>query len=175
MNRALDILFVFACAAVLVTAVARSLFSSSGPQSRGLPSPFERNARVDNVVPGNYAAYARTVLLIINSGCEFCTASMPLYRRLVEAAAGCPEINMRFVSAEAPGTMYSYLSAHGFPKADLLSVSRSALRGTRYPTVLVANSSAKITTLWQGMLTPQGEAAALQLATCTLPSVSEDQ
>jgi hypothetical protein len=175
MNRALDILFVFACAAVLVTAVARSHSSSSRPPSPGLPSPFDRNARVDSVVPGNYAAYERTFLLIVNSGCEFCTASMPLYRRLVEAAAGCPEINMRFVSSEAPYTTHSYLAAHGFPNADVLSVSRTALRGTRYPTMLVANSSARIITLWQGTLTAQGEAAALQLATCTLPSISEDQ
>jgi hypothetical protein len=59
--------------------------------------------------------------------------------------------------------------------ARALSVSRTALRGTRYPTMLVANSSARIITLWQGMLTAQHEATALQLATCTPPCISEDQ
>ncbi|MEX1129995.1 MAG: hypothetical protein WEB50_15605 [Vicinamibacterales bacterium] len=166
----LDEAFLIACGMIVLVALAGSFGRPSGQGSAEPLSRFEVNQSLHDVVAADFSRYSSTILLLVHSQCQFCTASMPFYRAISAAVAECSGVGLRFVSSQPLETARAYTSEHGLGDVDIISVSNGMLRGTGYPTVVVVDSSGKVTARWRGFLREDRQTQALAALGCSTGS-----
>ena len=144
------------CAAVSVTAISRVWQPSA---VRVFAHPYQVGDTFDLIPPEELTQTDRTLLMVVQSHCSFCTESMPFYRRLMNLR---PQVagRVRFVavSLDQLKTGRAYLAEHGVEPDAILPYPPSneiRLRGT--PTVLVIDRGRTIVGLWTGKLEPSQE------------------
>jgi hypothetical protein len=91
---------------------------------------------------------------------------MPFCRALKAAANQCTGIGLRFVSSQPSEIARAYIRKHGLGDVDVISVPNGLLRGTGYPTVLLADSSGKVIARWRGFLRADRQAQAQAVIAC---------
>lgn len=100
------------------------------------------------------------LVLFINSECKYCSASMPLYRRLL-AERNERHLNLRVVAAakEDMSSLTQYLKTNGLsPDAAIALPTTTAIKTSSTPTLLLADDQRNITKVWVGALDPEREA-----------------
>lgn len=165
-DRIVDFAFLATCLvaiAVMTSNVGSSRPSETSRQDAG----FQVGDGVTSLVPADYEQRETTYLLLVNSGCKFCTAAMPFYRRLRDELDRCPSKAIKFVSRETPEVSRAYIAAHGLAGVPTVDVSLQILKGTRYPTILAIDRSGRVVGKWQGALPPSAEQDVLASAACS--------
>lgn len=151
--------------AVLFAAVVVNSWRAQ-PSSRQLQSPrYSVGDRLADMDPRvDFSAASRTVLLYVNSNCQFCVVSAPFYRRLVAHRNElAPPVRIIAIAKQPEGVLKSFLSVHGIvvDRAVALSDSSTFTMKTT-PAVLVVNRTGTIDSLWIGQIAAEDEEAALR-------------
>src|SRR5262249_9646858 len=71
-------------AAVFVVVQGRNFFASGTAAPGTPPAPYAVGGEAPVLEGVNYGQSSRTVVVFVNSGCHYCTASMPFYKTLIE-------------------------------------------------------------------------------------------
>ena len=128
----------------------------------GKPAEIRRPTeyRPGDTVPANpkleLAGAEQTLILFVRSGCRYCTASMPFYRQLAEAArhqAG--GVRLVAVSHEPREILARYLEEHQVRVDSAVSLSPAELRHFRVngtPTLLLVTRKQVVRKAWIGQL-----------------------
>lgn len=132
---------------------------------RANPAPTHSALTVSMKVslPGVYwAKNNRTLLLVMQKGCHFCTDSAPFYQRLVRETAGRGDIHLVAVLPQTTDESKKYLSDLGVNIEDIrqASLNSMSVRGT--PTLILVDSKGAVTNSWQGELSPDQESEVLR-------------
>lgn len=100
-----------------------------------------------------------SLVLIVQSRCRFCTASMGFYKKLQHS-----ERSARIVvaGAEPEGVLRQYTSQHGFAPDQVLSYSAGTVHVRGTPTLLLLDSNRTVLKIWQGQLDEAGEREVLE-------------
>lgn len=104
-----------------------------------------------------------TLVMAMRAGCEFVERSMPFYRRLAELRArGATRVAMVAVSPDSDDMLRTLLRIHAVdvPRAALVPLKSLKLTGT--PMLLLVDRRRRVLRLWDGSLSPSGEADVLQ-------------
>lgn len=104
------------------------------------------------------SAKPATLLIIVQSRCKFCTASMPFYAQLARSAHAQTQIVVLTQEEAAIGR--AYVSSHGFEPDSLVSIPEFArIRST--PTVILTDATKTVRRIWTGKLSADSEAEVL--------------
>lgn len=113
-------------------------------------------------LPGlDLASQDKTLLLVLQKGCHYCTESAPFYQRLArEAADKVGRVKVVAVLPQAVDEGRSYLSELGVPALDVRQAQLGALSVGGTPTVIMV-SRGTVTDVWVGKLDAAGESQVL--------------
>jgi thioredoxin-related protein len=106
----------------------------------------------------DWAKNGRTLLLVLQKDCHFCTESVPFYRRLVRKTA--EQSNVHLVAA-LPNTVDEskhYLSYLGVSVNEIRQASLSSIGVEGTPTLILVDGAGKVEASWVGRL-PLGKEA----------------
>lgn len=104
------------------------------------------------------AAKPATLLVVVQSRCKFCTASMPFYERLAKSAHAQTQIVVLTQEEAAIGR--AYVSSHGFEPDAVVSIPEFA-RIHSTPTVILTDATKTVRRIWTGKLSAGSEAEVL--------------
>lgn len=103
----------------------------------------------------------RTLLLVLQKGCHFCTESGPFYQRLArEAAARGGRVKLLAVLPQDADEGRRYLDGLGVTIERVAQASLGALDVTGTPTLIMLDRG-KVSDVWVGALTPELESEVL--------------
>lgn len=103
----------------------------------------------------------KTLLLVLQKGCHFCTDSAPFYQRLArEAAARGGRVKLLAVVPHDADEGRKYLSDLGVPVERVAQGSLRKLDVTGTPTLIMLERG-KVSGVWVGALTPERESEVI--------------
>jgi thioredoxin-related protein len=103
----------------------------------------------------------KTLLLVLQKGCHFCTESGPFYQRLArEAAARGGRVKLLAVLPQNEEEGRHYLSDLGVPIERVTQASLSKLDVSGTPTLILLDRG-KVSDVWVGKLPDESEAEVL--------------
>jgi len=144
-------------AVLLIAAVATGWRFVAEHRGTGEPRivPIRRGA----VLPlgeVDWAAHARTAVLLVDTGCSACRGSIPFYRTLSAklAAAGAPLV---VIAQEARDTVAAWLHTNGIRVDRVLQVDAYALGFIVEPTLLLVDAGGRVTDLLTSKLSDAEE------------------
>lgn len=107
----------------------------------------------------DWTAGVRTLLLVLQSDCEFCQQSVPFYRRLLDQDTD--EIQNAVVAPARDVEMSPYLLSEGIIPDTLAFVENGVVPVPVTPTLLLVDSTGSVIHAWIGVLEPEQEAEVL--------------
>lgn len=95
----------------------------------------------------------KTLVIVIQSDCVFCTESMPLYRRVIEQRNRNPhEFQVVVAASEWDSGIADYLAAHRVSPDQIVKAAHGVLPIRVTPALLLLDSNGRITGMWEGTL-----------------------
>jgi hypothetical protein len=151
-NVAIIVVAVTLCAVL----VKQYFLTSARPES---PKPIV-GAKIE--VPGvDLAASDKTLLLVLQKGCHFCSESGPFYQKLArEAASKGGQVKLVAVLPQDTGEGQRYLSDLGVPAVDVKQASLDSLSVGGTPTLIMVKGGA-VSDVWVGKLDTDEETEVL--------------
>lgn len=106
----------------------------------------------------------RNVLLVLKSGCRFCTESAEFYKRVIQQAKG-KDINIVAVLPQSKEEGEKYLKELGIEGLDLRQATLDSLNVGGTPTIIAADREGRVTGVWLGKIKPEKETEVLAALT----------
>jgi thiol-disulfide isomerase/thioredoxin len=100
----------------------------------------------------DWAKNNRTILLVVQKGCHFCTESAPFYQRLVKELSGRSDVRLIALLPQPVADGRQYLNELGVNVEDVRQVAPSQLNIQGTPTLVLVNNSGVVTDVWLGKL-----------------------
>jgi hypothetical protein len=93
------------------------------------------------------------LLVGLSTRCQFCTASIPFYRSLIETPAiTSGRVRVAVLSLQPVTEMQSYLEKHGLSIRTMVSLRDTTLMLPATPAIVVVGSDGRVVRSWQGQL-----------------------
>jgi hypothetical protein len=141
---------------VATTAVLASQRSATDAPA---PSAPAHNVAVSDV---DWAKNGRTLLLVLQAGCHYCTESAPFYQRLVqEAQAAGNGVQLVAVLPQETAEAREYLAQLHVPINEVRQASPGELGVPGTPSLLLVNQAGTVEDTWIGKLSPERETEVL--------------
>lgn len=122
-----------------------------------VPSPTEIVAGTLVSVPDfDWSKSNRTLMLVLQKDCRFCTESAPFYRTLVSTAPA-KAIKLLAVLPQEESVAREYLESMDVQIDDVRQLSLSSLHVRGTPTLILVDSNGKVIKSWVGKLPDVGE------------------
>ncbi|MET0622926.1 MAG: hypothetical protein ABW250_08100 [Pyrinomonadaceae bacterium] len=103
----------------------------------------------------------KTLLLVLQQGCHFCTESGPFYQKLArEVASRARDVKVVAVLPQAPDEGRRYLSTLGVPEVEVRQASLKDLSVEGTPTLIMV-SKGTVSDIWVGKLDAAEESQVL--------------
>lgn len=159
---AVDALVAVVCVAVLVV-IGMRLWGAGGtaPAHAGA-FPDVTGTAVADTVNIDWSAADRTLVLSLHSECRFCTASLPFYRRLLDARGDVP-LQVVVTAPAEDAAIYTYLDDGGVRPDRVVTVEPGTLPIAGTPTLFLVDGSGVVTHVWPGQLGDEQETAVLDV------------
>lgn len=152
-ETALNALILTACFAVISVVVYSRVGPGKNPQSSPMSPPKGQQIEIAGVQWNNSR---RTVVLVLNTHCHFCTASASFYQHLQEVAKA-RAVPIVAVLPQPIDEAQSYLEGLHVPIAVVRQSTLSSVQASATPTLMILNSEGKVTDSWVGQLSPKVE------------------
>ena len=109
----------------------------------------------------DWAKNSRTLLLVLQSGCSFCTESSPFYQRLARETGQRSDVHLVAVLPQDVAEGAKYLNSLGVPIQDVRQAQLGTLGVSGTPTLILINDKGIVTNSWVGKLSGDREAEVL--------------
>ena len=110
----------------------------------------------------DWARNGRTLVLVLQKGCHFCSESAPFYQKLVEQTGRPGKPHLMAVLPQNPKDSADYLSAIGVPIGDVRQARLGDVKVHGTPTLLLVGNNGVVDRVWTGKLKPEKESEVLQ-------------
>jgi hypothetical protein len=104
----------------------------------------------------------KTLMLVLQKGCHFCSESAPFYQRLVRETSGQSGLAVMAVLPQTTDEAKQYLSELNVPVQDVRQAALGSLGVSGTPTLLLVDSQGAVLQAWVGKLPVEQEAEVLQ-------------
>ncbi len=124
------------------------------------PSPYQVGDIIQDTPELGLRQAGMTILLVTRSSCHFCSASMPFYRRMTEAAR---QSGVRVVGAtsEELDANRSHLSSNKILAESVVSVEGNHIKASGTPTLILVRRNGQVVNSWVGQLQEAREGEVL--------------
>jgi hypothetical protein len=175
LNKASQVVFMFACLALVALASVR-VWNESHPGTsvgadtrgplaqQGALAPGTKLPPLDGV---SYETSAVTVAVVLQSRCAFCAASMPFYQQLAKLR-GASGFQLVAASAESTRTTTDYLKQRGVEVDAVATLKGSEIPTSGTPTLVLIGKGGVIMDSWLGQLSAAQEAEVTARITSAL-------
>ena len=122
-----------------------------------------RSATLSKSLGIDFGKAPRTLVVVLQEECSFCTASMPFYRTLIETRTlHHTKLQIAVAAPQRNTGIAAYLAAQHVEPDAIVNFKRSDLPQVHAtPTLLVAGSHGEVLVSWNGALSPGREAEVL--------------
>ena len=160
-----NVVFIVMC--LVVTAVGVQRFTGAGAGAAPAPRPpaappFAAGTKLalhPSLTTGSSRA---SIVVALSTTCQFCTASMPFYRRLADqAAASDGRIKVGVVGLQPEVQIREYMAGNGLAVRTVIDLREAGVPVQATPTLLIVNGAGEVTRSWAGRLRPDEEEAVM--------------
>lgn len=147
-----NVLIIVVAVALLAVLGQKYLFNRGGQPEMVQPSV---GAKV-NLADTDLSGHPKTLVLVLQKGCHFCSESAPFYKRLIEKSRGG---NVRLL-AVLPGKQeesVAYLNELGLTNLEVKQSPLNTLQVGGTPTLILTNDKGEVTNFWVGKLSADKE------------------
>lgn len=104
----------------------------------------------------DFQANGKTLLLVLQKGCKFCTESMPFYKTLLQQA---PQKGVKIVGVlpNTPEESTAYLNENGITLPEIRQTSLNSVNVRGTPTLILVNDKGEVSNSWVGKLPAEKE------------------
>lgn len=121
------------------------------PRTPQLPPPdIGRGSKV-TAANLNWTGSDRTLLIVMQVGCRFCTASAPFYREIVEKARS-ESLHIAVLAPQDAADTRRYLQMIGVPIDDVRQAALDAVHVRGTPTMILVDRSGAVVDSWRGQI-----------------------
>jgi thioredoxin-related protein len=148
--------------AILVCFVVVKRFVLDSKESNGTAEFKEVSSGEKISLPDvDWAKSDKTLLVVIEKGCHFCSDSATFYRRLVQETAERKNIKLIAVFPHGIDQGKEYLNGLGVQITELRQAPLNSIKVRGTPTLILVNNAGVVTDTWLGQLTPDKESELL--------------
>lgn len=127
------------------------------------PPTREISAGTRVALPGvDWGGSQKTLVLVLQKGCHFCSESAPFYQRLVRETSGLPGLRLMAVLPQRADEAKEYLSEINVPVQDVRQAPPKALGVSGTPTLILVDDRGVVLKSWVGKLPAEQEAEVLK-------------
>lgn len=108
----------------------------------------------------DWARQSKTLVLVLQAGCRFCSESAPFYKRIVEIVKN-KNVKLVAVFPTEVEESTKYLKELGLTNIEVKRSSLGSLQVTGTPTLILTNDKGEITDYWVGKLPSDKETEVL--------------
>ncbi len=113
-------------------------------------------------LPGEeFTAREKTIVLALQTTCQFCNESVPFYKRLIEEVKG-KNINIIAVFPQSVEEGSAHLSQLGMVGMEVKQAPVSVLETSGTPTLIITDQEGRVINYWVGKLTSDKEMEVIQ-------------
>lgn len=132
--------------------VHKYFFASDGSAP---PKEIAKGTKI-TVPETDFQANGKTLLLVLQKGCKYCTESMPFYKTLLQQA---PQKGVKIVAVlpNPPEESTAYLSENGLTLPEIRQTSLNSVNVRGTPTLILVNEKGEVSNSWVGKLPAEKE------------------
>lgn len=147
------------CMALATVAMLGYSFMRSDTAPASRRNPYKTGQVFDLPMDHALSTGERSLVMIVQSRCEYCTASMPFYRALVEERARSGRrVNIVAVSLDPLEIGRAYLKEHGVEVDAVVPYKGTTpLRFNGTPTLVAIDPARRVLAVWEGRLPADAE------------------
>jgi hypothetical protein len=152
---------IIVAAVALTSVLAKRYFAPAlplAPPSAAANIPAGTKADFINI---DWGKSDRTLLLVLQAGCHFCSESAPFYQRLARETAQKSGVHLVAVLPQDVAEGSKYLNSLGVPIEDVRQAQLNALGVSGTPTLILVDGKGVVMKSWVGKLTGDREAEVL--------------
>ena len=129
------------------------------PDSKGAASrsPVNMVGRKLSLPDVDWAKNGRTLVMVLQSKCRYCTESAPFYRELLKKQAAQPNLKLLAVLPDSIDESKAYLASLGVTIDEVRQSSLGSIGVEGTPTLLMVDQSGVVTDAWIGRLDNAGQ------------------
>jgi len=146
-------------ALVICGAIIKRFLLKSPATARDVPG-VTAGTRI-NLIDVDWARNGRTLLLVLSTGCKFCSASAPFYQNLVSKTVSSNGTKLIAVLPQNVEQAREYLQSINVPIEDVKQASPASVGARATPTLILVNNAGLVTDSWVGQLSADKEAEVL--------------
>ncbi len=145
----------------------------------GTPRPDPNEVKVGDQLPGlhayNWKAHDRTLVLALRSGCHFCEASMPFYRRLAQLEQS-NQIGVHLIAVfpDDPAAVRQVVETQQLTIEVVAAFELGQVKVQATPTLMLVDEQGRVSKVWMGQL-PVAEEAEVIAAVSKPPAAESKQ
>lgn len=109
----------------------------------------------------DWSKNGRTLVLVLQSNCRFCTDDAPFYRELLKRQAAQPGLKLLAVLPDSIDAAKAYLGSLGVTIDEIRQSSLKSIGVAGTPALLMVDSNGVVTDAWMGRLDSAGEAEVI--------------
>ena len=141
------------------------LFVRQGPSFFGdwqSPDWFMSDIVIEESLTGiDFSVAPRTLIIALQTDCQFCQESMPFYRRLLERDTS--DVQMVVAAPSTDRGIGDYLASENIVPDSIVFVGPTSLPVSGTPTLLLADPEGVVTHLWLGQMAVESEAEIFEV------------
>ncbi|HEU4712052.1 MAG TPA: hypothetical protein VFS76_10835 [Pyrinomonadaceae bacterium] len=146
--------------ALLGTLVATKLGSTPKPS-------FERGLQKGDVMPNlpsiSYEATPRTLVMVLSTTCNYCTESLPFYKRVIEEQYKVhKQLSVVAVFPNSKTEVNDYVQRNRLEIKTVAEVLPGDLAVGGTPTLILVDAAGRVKEAWLGKLSPADEAEVIR-------------
>lgn len=109
-----------------------------------------------NLPDVNFSAQPKTLVLVLQAGCRFCSESAPFYKRIIENTRN-KSVKLIAVLPTSIEESEAYLNELGLNSLEVKRSSLDNIQVNGTPTLILTNDKGEVTDFWIGKLTHDKE------------------
>ena len=147
-------------AVLLIGVIAQRYFFSSSTSSNNPARIQPTVGKKVNLTDVNFAETRKTLILALQTTCQFCDESAPFYKRLLEETKG-KNIKLVAVFPTKAEDSTKHLAKLGLAGFEVKQARVSALDASGTPTLILTNDKGEVTNFWVGKLPANKESEVI--------------
>lgn len=163
LETAANIAIIFVCLLLFGFLINKWFFSNSNhlvnniTASKNIPSGTKVN-----LPEINWSENGRTLLLVLQKGCKYCTESSSFYQRLVDETRNYNNLKLIAILPQTQQDSKAYLSQLGVNINEIRQSALSSLGVVGTPTLILVDNQGKVVNSWIGKLPESGEKSVIE-------------
>jgi len=143
------------------------------------PGPDPNEVKVGDQLPGlhayNWKAHDRTLVLALRSGCHFCEASMPFYRKLAQLEqSNHTGVHLIAMFTDDPAIVRQVVETQQLTIEVVPGFELGQVKVQATPTLMLVDEQGRVSKVWMGEL-PAAEEAEVIAAISKPPAAQSKQ